>query len=64
MPWVLSQYTEPSIDLADPRNYRDLSKPIGTVHQAWLCKLINYYSELLGALNERRLQDFLERSQV
>lgn len=28
-PWVLKDYTSESIDLMDPRVYRDLSKPIG-----------------------------------
>lgn len=41
-PWVLSQYTETSVDLQDPASYRDLSKP-------------------MGALNEERLEQFLER---
>lgn len=41
-PWVLSQYTEATIDLSNPKNYRDLSKP-------------------MGALNEERLQQFVER---
>ena len=42
MPWILSQYTDDTIDLNDPASYRDLSKPV-------------------GALNETRLKDFLER---
>ena len=42
MPWVLTQYTQETIDLSDPAVYRDLSKPI-------------------GALNEQRLLDFIER---
>ena len=29
MPWVLKNYTSQTIDLSDPNNYRDLSKPIG-----------------------------------
>jgi hypothetical protein len=41
-PWVLSDYTSPTIDLNNPAVYRDLSKPI-------------------GALNEKRLQQFVER---
>jgi hypothetical protein len=42
MPWVLKQYTEPTIDLNNSAVYRDLSKP-------------------MGALNEARLRDFLDR---
>jgi hypothetical protein len=41
-PWVLSQYTEASIDLQDPASFRDLSRP-------------------MGALNEERLEQFLDR---
>lgn len=28
-PWVLSNYESDSLDLNDPKNYRDLSKPMG-----------------------------------
>ena len=42
MPWVLTDYTSDSLDLSDPKVYRDLSKP-------------------MGALNETRLREFLDR---
>jgi len=29
---VLSNYTSPTLDLSDPANYRDLSKPIGALN--------------------------------
>eukprot|EP00760_Papus_ankaliazontas_P020874 PhM_4_TR18597/c0_g1_i1/m.96986 len=29
-PWVLSDYTSPTLELSDPNVYRDLSRPIGT----------------------------------
>lgn len=35
-PWVLSDYTSSSIDLNDPRVYRDLSKPVGALNPARL----------------------------
>jgi len=41
-PWVLTDYDSETIDLKDPKVYRDLSKP-------------------LGALNEKRLQQCIER---
>lgn len=41
-PWILSDYTSETLDLADPTVYRDLSKP-------------------MGALGEKRLQQFIER---
>jgi len=28
-PWVISNYTDEELDLTDPRNFRDLTKPIG-----------------------------------
>lgn len=31
-PWVLCDYTSPSLDLEDPLVFRDLSKPIGVVN--------------------------------
>ncbi|KAJ3215649.1 Neurobeachin-like protein 1 [Dinochytrium kinnereticum] len=41
-PWILADYTTKTLDLNDPKSYRDLSKPI-------------------GALNESRLEQYLER---
>lgn len=31
-PWVLCDYTSPTLDLEDPSVFRDLSKPIGVVN--------------------------------
>ncbi|KAF9701788.1 hypothetical protein EKO04_001077 [Ascochyta lentis] len=31
-PWVISNYESEELDLTDPRNFRDLSKPIGIQH--------------------------------
>ena len=31
-PWILTQYTEVDIDLSDPKNYRDLRKPVGALN--------------------------------
>lgn len=42
MPWIIAQYDQPTIDLTDPKTYRDLTKPV-------------------GALNEDRLNEYLER---
>lgn len=33
-PWILSDYTSESLDLKDPKVYRDLSKPIGALNLA------------------------------
>jgi hypothetical protein len=32
-PWVLSEYEAEKINLADPANYRDLSKPMGALNE-------------------------------
>lgn len=29
-PWVINDYTSPSLDLSDPQTFRDLSKPVGS----------------------------------
>uniref|UniRef100_A0AAV1V083 Uncharacterized protein n=1 Tax=Peronospora matthiolae TaxID=2874970 RepID=A0AAV1V083_9STRA len=31
-PWVLSNYESPTLDLSDPANFRDLSKPMGALN--------------------------------
>lgn len=31
-PWVISNYNSEDIDIADPNNYRDLSKPMGALN--------------------------------
>ena len=47
-PWVLSQYTEPTLDLSDQNSYRDLSKPIGTLNPQRLEEMKTLYDELEG----------------
>ncbi len=32
-PWVLADYTSPSLDLNAPASYRDLSKPVGALNE-------------------------------
>lgn len=39
LPWVISNYTSSTLDLNDPKNYRDLSKPIGALNAERLEKL-------------------------
>ncbi|RLN70573.1 hypothetical protein BBJ28_00008885 [Nothophytophthora sp. Chile5] len=31
-PWVLSNYEDETLDLSDPRNFRDLTKPVGALN--------------------------------
>eukprot|EP00761_Pharyngomonas_kirbyi_P000202 gb/GECH01000202.1/.p1 GENE.gb/GECH01000202.1/~~gb/GECH01000202.1/.p1 ORF type:complete len:3078 (+),score=643.06 gb/GECH01000202.1/:1-9234(+) len=42
-PWVIQQYTEDTIDLEDPKTYRDLSKPVGALHPESLKRIIQKY---------------------
>ena len=32
-PWILTNYESDSLDINDPTNYRDLSKPIGALNK-------------------------------
>ena len=32
MPWVLSDYASPALDLSDPAAFRDLSRPVGALN--------------------------------
>ncbi|CAG9854526.1 unnamed protein product [Phyllotreta striolata] len=45
-PWVISNYTEDDLDLNDPKNYRDLSKPIGALNEIRLNRLLERYQEM------------------
>lgn len=45
-PWVLSNYDSKEIDLSDPSNYRDLSKPIGALNPERLANLETLYHEI------------------
>jgi hypothetical protein len=33
MPWTLINFTSPTLDLTNPENFRDLTKPIGALNQ-------------------------------
>lgn len=45
-PWVLSNYESSTMDLNDPTNYRDLSKPIGALEQKRLMSLRERYKQM------------------
>lgn len=45
-PWVLSDYESETIDLNDPRYYRDLSKPVGALNEERLMRLRERYDEM------------------
>lgn len=42
-PWVLSDYSSPSLDLSNPSSYRDLSKPVGALNEERLQKFQERY---------------------
>ncbi|KAL4452133.1 hypothetical protein ABPG75_007795 [Micractinium tetrahymenae] len=46
MPWVVADYTSPTLDLSDPATYRDLSKPIGALNPHRLADFRQRYAEL------------------
>jgi hypothetical protein len=39
-PWVLADYTSPSIDLSSPASYRDLRKPMGALNEERLAEFM------------------------
>ncbi|KZV38301.1 hypothetical protein F511_36242 [Dorcoceras hygrometricum] len=43
-PWILSDYSSPSLDLSNPSSYRDLSKPVGALNEERLQKFQERYS--------------------
>lgn len=45
-PWVISNYTSKDLDLNNPENYRDLSKPIGALNPVRLQRLQERYEEM------------------
>lgn len=45
-PWVISNYTSDTLDLSNPNNYRDLSKPIGALNPTRLERLKERYNEM------------------
>ncbi|CAH0557856.1 unnamed protein product [Brassicogethes aeneus] len=45
-PWIISNYTSDELDLEDPSNYRDLSKPIGALCEERLKRLLERYNEM------------------
>jgi hypothetical protein len=38
-PWVLTNYETEELDLTDPRNYRDLGKPVGALNERRLAQV-------------------------
>lgn len=49
MPWVLSDYTSSSLNLASPSSYRDLSKPMGAQNASRTQEYIDRYESLMSS---------------
>ncbi|KAL7715760.1 Beige/BEACH domain containing protein [Entamoeba marina] len=45
-PWIINNYSTSTLDLKDPNNYRDLSKPIGSLSSERLNKLKERMNEM------------------
>lgn len=66
-PWILKDYSSPSLDLTDPNVYRDLTKVknrIMIVMKLCSCELSDFHTMFLqpmGAVNPSRLRQFEER---
>lgn len=52
-PWTYVNFLSPHIDLSDPKNYRDLSKPIGALEDNRLA----YLKERMKGLNDERVPE-------
>ncbi|PRW57088.1 beach domain-containing [Chlorella sorokiniana] len=46
MPWVLSDYSSPALELSDPAAFRDLSRPVGALNPRRLDMLRERYREM------------------
>lgn len=58
-PWVLRNYTSEVLDLSDPSNYRDLSKPVGALNAARLADFRQRYTEMATDSFEGAVPPFL-----
>ncbi len=60
-PWTLSNFSSKTLNLKDPKNFRDLSKPIGALNTSRLLYLKNRMKEMSDAKfpEDQRLKPFL-----
>ena len=54
-PWVLADYTSEDLDLDNPKNYRDLSKPVGALNRTRL----EYFLQRLAGMEDLEKNPFL-----
>lgn len=45
-PWIISDYDKKELDLNDPSNFRDLSKPIGALNPKRLTEFKNRFLDM------------------
>lgn len=45
MPWVICQFTGETLDLEDPSNYRDMSRPVGAQDEVRRAALVERYED-------------------
>ncbi|KAJ6233320.1 beige/beach-related [Anaeramoeba flamelloides] len=57
-PWVLSDYTSETIDLNDPKVYRDLSKPMGALNEDRKKQFIEKYKMFAEQAKESLIPPF------
>jgi WD40 repeat protein len=53
-PWVLANYTSDTLDLTDPNNFRDLTKPVGALNPERLRFLLDRFEDLDGFREEEK----------
>jgi len=58
MPWVIQQFTEPTLDLSDIKSFRDLSKPMGALDPERETQFLERYAALESQTHETGLQPF------
>ena len=47
-PWILQDYSSPSLDLLNPNIYRDLSRPIGALNDDRLKQYVSRYQDMIN----------------
>lgn len=45
-PWIIADYSSSTLDLNNPKTFRDLTKPIGALNPERLIKLQVLYTQL------------------
>ena len=56
-PWVIADYTSDTLDLNDPKTYRDLSKPMGAQSEKRMIQFMERY-EAMKSLNNENVKPF------